>query len=104
MHALVSAQKMYVFSDVTTAVGLFLHCMSGRVAYVYASSHECIYRRTLLLLLYVRRNMEHHIIQRLFSSVNVDDLVLINVFKNVRSVHEDANRANRGHDEEHVQL
>ena len=41
---------------------------------------------------------------RLFPPVNVDDLVLINVFKDVRSIHQDANGANRCDDEEHVEL
>ncbi len=40
----------------------------------------------------------------LFSSVNVDDLVLVDVLEDVRRVHEDAHGAHGGHDEEHVQL
>ncbi len=40
----------------------------------------------------------------LFSSVDVYDLVLVDVFKYVRRVHEDAYGAHCGHDEEDVQL
>ena len=41
---------------------------------------------------------------RLFSSVNVDDLVLIHIFKDVWGIHQDANSANRCDKEEHVEL
>ena len=41
---------------------------------------------------------------RLFSSVNVDDLVLIHIFKDVWGIHQDANGANRCDKEEHVEL
>jgi len=41
---------------------------------------------------------------KLFSSVNVDDLVLIHIFKDVWGIHQDANSANRCDKEEHVEL
>ena len=40
----------------------------------------------------------------LFSSVDVDDLVLVDVLEDVRRVHEDADGADGGNDEEDVQL
>ena len=40
----------------------------------------------------------------LFSAVDVDDLVLVDVLKDVRCVHQDADGADRGDDEEDVQL
>lgn len=40
----------------------------------------------------------------LFASVNVNDLVLIHIFKDVGSIHQDADGANRCHYKEHVEL
>ena len=40
----------------------------------------------------------------LFSTVDVDDLVLVDVLEDVGRVHEDANGADGRYDEEHVQL
>ena len=40
----------------------------------------------------------------LFAPVDVDDLVLIHVLEYMGGVHEDADRAHCGHDEEHVEL
>lgn len=41
---------------------------------------------------------------RLLASVDFDNLVLIDIFEDVRSVHEDADRSDCGHDEKDVQL
>ena len=40
----------------------------------------------------------------LFAAIDFDDPVLIDVFENVGSIHEDANGAGCGHDEEDVEL
>ncbi len=46
----------------------------------------------------------HRSAEPLFPAVDVDDLVLVYVFEDVRGVHEDADGADGGDDEEDVQL
>lgn len=41
---------------------------------------------------------------RLLSAVDFDDAVLVDVLENMRRIHQDADRAGGGHDEEDVQL